>query len=333
MTDVLNPEQFPPPTLLRGRLPVKPPDERYPLKWAHEYMLGGPRPAVFPVDVTEGLINLGMMGNDQYGNCGACGEVHEEMVQAVAAQVPGPLPDSTLAVDRYNAYDGNQPPPGPGVNLPDYLHWCFQQGFIKAWCPVDHTNVSVCASLMGEGFGLYIGVNLTDNNETQFNNGQPFDPAGLQPDPQDGHCVIWNYMATASGPHKVGTWGKFQDATNDWITQCLVQNPNGEAYLIITTEAQLAKFEPQLLADLQAIGGGDSAPAPQPEPAPPPQPQPTPLPVPPAPPPPGPPPPTPTPSPGWIQRLEEMAQEEVDRIRAEADKIIAWVESIGGHIT
>jgi hypothetical protein len=166
------------------------------------------------------------------------------------------------------------------VNLPDYLHWLFQKGVIKGWAPVDHTNVASMAQLMAQGFRLYIGVNLTDNNENQFNAGQAFDPAGLQPNPNDGHCVLWAFQESANGPHKVATWGIWEVATHPWILECLVQNPNGEAYIMITTEEQLAKFEPQLVADLNAIGGGDNAvPAPAPAPAPSPSPSPTPPPA------------------------------------------------------
>ena len=70
----------------RGRLPAK----KLPLRYAHEY-LAVPLPApVYPIDVAGGIQNWGMLGNDQFGNCGVAGELHIEMSTAVGAGVPVP---------------------------------------------------------------------------------------------------------------------------------------------------------------------------------------------------------------------------------------------------
>ena len=141
--------------LLRGRLPQKQGADRFPLRWAHEY-LTTPLPApTYPVDVSEGIAAWGMCGNDQYGDCGAAGEYHAEMSTAAAAGVPVPATYASTAVDRYVAYTGVPTPPGPGVNLADYLLWCYQQGYIKAFAPVDHTNREQCDGIMQAGYGLY----------------------------------------------------------------------------------------------------------------------------------------------------------------------------------
>lgn len=261
------------PELLRGR---NKPVVKFPLKWGHEYLLEPLPPLAFPVDSTEGIVNLGGMGNGSptengvYGNCVPCSGVHIEMTTAVAANVSGPLPTSTLAITRYNAFDGNQPAPGPGCDMASYFLWCVKQGYLKAFAPLDHTNKSTMQAFIQAGFGIAIGVNLTDNNQTQFQNGQPFDPAGEQPDPEDGHAVVWAYSLTPTGPHKVGTWGVWWSVTDAWIETCLMQNPHGEAFLLVTTEEQLALFEPALLSDVQALGGigGEPAPAPAPNPGP-----------------------------------------------------------------
>jgi hypothetical protein len=288
-------------TLYRGR---NKPTVRLPLKWAHAYFVGDVPTAVFPIDVSEGIADFGMMGNDTYGNCGPCGEVHEEMTTAVAAKTAGPAPDSSLAVDRYVAYTGTSTPSGPGVDLASYLLWCFQKGYILAFAPVDQTNKASMQGFMQAGFGLYIGVNLSDQNEDQFNAGQPWTAAG-GPDPNDGHCVLWVGSASASGPHGVVTWGKVQPAEDDWINECLVANSDGEAFLVVTTEEQLASFDPALLADIKALGGTEAPPAPLTPPAPPPAP--APAPAPPAPPQP-PLPPAPSPPPGTVSWLRAMLE-------------------------
>jgi hypothetical protein len=135
----------------------------------------------------------------------------------------------------------------------------FKAGKIKAFAPVDLSNKESLFGLMAAGCGLYTGVNLTANNNDQFNNGQPFDPEGLQPDPQDGHCVDLIKSASITGPHWVITWGLAWEVTDEWLELCLLQNPNGEAFLVVTTEEQLALFEPSLVADCKALGGTTEA--------------------------------------------------------------------------
>ena len=243
---------------LRGR---NAPVVKFPLKWAHEYR-ATPLPApTFPIDVSEGITDFGMMGNDEYGNCGSCGEVHEEMTTAKAAGTTGPEPSSTEGVSRYVDYTGDKTPPGPGVDLASYLLWCVKKGYIKAFAPVDVSDKATMQGLMAAGYGLYIGVNLTDQNEDQFNNGTPWTSAG-GPDPNDGHCVLWVQSQAATGPHGVVTWGKVQPAEDDWIEQCLISNADGEAFLVVTTEEQLAEWDQSLLADVQALGGTEPAPEP-----------------------------------------------------------------------
>jgi hypothetical protein len=260
---------------LRGRLPKRPPEQRFALKWAHEYLAVELPAPNYPVNVTEGIVNLGMQGNDVWGDCVEAGEVHYEMTTSASAGSPfTPSPD--LAVQRAQQYAGfGTTPPGPGTDMPGYLHSLYQAGIILGWCPVDQTNRTTCVSLMALGFGLLIGVNLYDANESQFNSGQPFDVMpGQSPDPNDGHCVLWGSSQSATGPEGVGTWAVWWPTTEAWIESCLIQNPDGEAYLVITTEEQKAQFAPALFSDLDAIGGGDD-----PEPAPTP-PGPTPVPVP-----------------------------------------------------
>jgi hypothetical protein len=252
MSPLLNPDQFRV-AGLRGR---NNPVVKFPLKWAHEYVREGVSlTPSFPIDCTGGITNFGLMGNGDYGNCAFCGKVHLDMTTAAAAKVPGPGPNDTYAIIGYNQYDGNAPAPGPGCDLASVLLWWCKQGLIKAFAPVDLSDKATVLALMQHGNGLYIGVNLTDNNNTQFNNGQPFDPQGLAPDPNDGHCVVLIKSASPTGPHAVITWGAVQECTDAWLEACLLNNPTGEAYLVVTTEEQLALFEPALVADCEALGG------------------------------------------------------------------------------
>ena len=257
------------PTGLKGRLPQRAVGDRFNIQWAHQY-LASPLPSpTYPIDVTGGITDFGMMGNDNYGDCGAAGEVHGEMTTAVAAGVTGPAPDSPLALNRYTTYVGSTTPPGPGVVLADYLLWLYKNGYIKAFAPVDHTNKAQMDALMQVGFFLYVGVNLTDRDEQDFGAQPPVtwgSQGGTpQPNPNNGHCII-KVKADGHGTDGWVTWGAVQLSTEEW-TKAVVQ----EAWLVVTTEEQLAKFTPALLADINALGGtgGSQPPAPSPFPRPP----------------------------------------------------------------
>ncbi len=270
-----------PPRRPRGR---NRPVVKYPLRWAHEYFKAGVLPSPsFPIDCTEGITDLGMQGNGEWGDCVDAGEVHLERTTAAAAGSSfDPQPndgDGCLGVVRYKAQTGSTTPPGNGSDMASFLLWCVQQRIIKAFAPVDKSKKLLMQSIMQAGFGLLIGVDLTDENETEFNNGQPFNAGpGEQPDPADGHCVLWAFSQSPTGPHKVGTWAAWWDTTDSWIDDTLVNNADGEAFLLVTTEEQLAKFEPELLSDVEALHGtvGQDTPpiAPPPLPGPPPTPTP-----------------------------------------------------------
>jgi hypothetical protein len=289
---------------LQGRLHVKPVGERLNIAFAHQYLTAPLPTPTYPIDVTESISDFGMLANDVYGDCGPAAEVHAEMTTAKAAGTTSPPPDSPLALQRYEAFTGSSTPPGPGVNLADYLKWCFDQKYIKAFAPVDYTDRATCDGLMEVGFGLYVGVNLTDDAEQLFNAGEPWTVAnGEQPNPNDGHCIL---KVKSTGPtgelDGYVTWGQVQLATFGWTDACVE-----EAWLIVTTEEQLAMFSPSLLADIAALGGTGGTTEP---PAPPPTPVPVDPPAPPAPDPPVPTPPPPphtNPGPEWIAWLHSLA--------------------------
>lgn len=270
MTDVATPPQHG----RRGRLPRRPPELRFPLKWAHEYLLSFPTPT-FPIDRTEGIVNLGMQDNNNWGDCVEAAEVHGEMTTAVASGVsftPGP----DLALQRAQQYAGfGTTPPGPGTDMPSYYQTLYEAKLIIAWAPVDLSNLPACYALMAAGFGIQIGVELYTDNELQFDQGQPFDATGGL-DPSEGHAVLWAYSETATGPHKVGTWAIWEGTTHAWLEGACLTNPDGEGYLVVYTEEQAALFEPALLEDVQALSG--TGPIPAPPPAPPAPPTPTPVP-------------------------------------------------------
>lgn len=271
---------------LRGRLPVKPPAERFAIGYLSDY-LREPLPAPsYPVDVTGGIgdTDWGMCANgpdptcttypNGLADCGYAGRVHYGMAKAACyGETETPESSDALAAE-YLAYDHGQ---DVGVNLADVLLYWYQAGKIKAFAPVDHTDPAAVDSAMQTFKGVYVGVDLTDDANDLFNQGQPWTVAnGEQSDPQEGHCIL---KVKADGRTLDGyvTWGAMQSATRDWTAACLE-----EAWIAVMTEDEAAKIDmAALLADIEALHGTGPAPAPAPAPVPvPPIPQPAPQPAP-----------------------------------------------------
>lgn len=271
------------PTGLFGRLPRQ---KVFPLKFASEYLLGDPTAAAtYPIDVTEGITDFGMMGNDQWSDCVQVAEVHLEMTTGAAAGAEAPAADSPLALQRAQQFAGfGDTPPGPGTIINEYLHDLYVAGVILGWCPIDHTNEAEVDRITQEGIGVILGVDLFASNMSQFNAHQPLDADGNGPQLSMGHGVVLVKKVALGEAGSIITWAVVADVTPAWLQGALHQNTNGEAYLVITTEEQKAKFSAELFTDLDAIGGGD-APAeeptppevvPEPEPEDPPAPEPEP---------------------------------------------------------
>jgi hypothetical protein len=306
----------PRPSGLRGRQPKKNVADRFPLAFIHQYT--GPLPApAYPIDVSSGITAWGMLGNgpdptctthpNGVGDCGFAGRQHYRMAKAAYYGETETWETSNELVAEYLAYDHGQ---DAGVNIADVLLAWYKAGKILAFAPVDHTDPVQVDAAMQAFIGVLAGVNLTDDADERFQQGEEWTVAnGQQPDPNEGHCVV-KVKATGSKDTWL-TWGADQDSTTGWTRLCL-----DEAWVFISSEDEI---EPSALAmlraDIDALHGtGGQPPAPQP------------VPVPPAP---G---PQPAPGPGPLDLLDELA----NLIRAIAaddqrgiDEALAWLDAHG----
>jgi hypothetical protein len=200
-----------------------------------------------------------------------------------------------------------------GVDLGDWLLWLFShdiagapaapgEGNIEGFLVLNHDEADAALSL---GFGVVSGVNLNPQADAQVENGQIWDiGAGDEPDPDDGHAILYVVAESASGPNGWITWGQYQPSSYQWRQKCPQQ-----WFAVLTKElAEAAGFPyAQLVSDLFAAGGTvapvpvpvNPAPHAPPPPVDPPPPAPTPVPPNPAPhvPPPAPEPVPPVPIP------------------------------------
>lgn len=244
----------------RGRLPALP--KRLALKFVHEYA-ALPAPT-YPVDVTGGITDWGMLGNgpdptctvqpDGVGDCTFAGRQHYRMAKAARGHEVETWETSNQLVEEYLTYDRGV---DQGANIAKLLlHW-FGIGKILAFAPVDHTDRAKLDAALAAFTGVYCGVSLTDDADDLFANHQAWTVAdGQRPDPQDGHCIL---LVGADGRSLDDwvTWGAGQKSTTDWSAECVE-----EAWVIITQEdVDNHQIDIDALrGDIEALGGSVKAP-------------------------------------------------------------------------
>ena len=159
----------------RGRKPVKPPGQRFKINYLSGY-LQAPLPAPsYPVDVSAGITDWGMLGNgpdptctthpNGVGDCTFAGRQHYRMAKCAAEQETPVWETSDQLVAEYLAYDQGQ---DQGANIADLLLYWYQKGGIVAFAPLDHTNPAEVDAAMAAFHGAYVGVNRTDDASMLF---------------------------------------------------------------------------------------------------------------------------------------------------------------------
>jgi hypothetical protein len=244
---------------LRGRLPVKPPGQRFKIQYLTNYLTSPLPPPAYPIDVSGGIVDWQMLGNgpdptltvhngQPVGDCTFAGRQHLRMAKAAAAGATETWETTDELVTEYLKYDHGK---DEGANIADLLLYWYKAATIKAFAPVDHTDRATCDAVMAAFTGLYVGVNLTDDADALFGDGQAWTVAnGERPDPRDGHCIV-KVKADGNQVDTWVTWGALQESTRDWSAACV-----DEAWALVTTEDEAAKLNmTALLADIQALGG------------------------------------------------------------------------------
>jgi hypothetical protein len=243
----------------RGRRPVKPPGERFQINWLSGY-LRTPLPApTYPVDVSADITDWGMLGNGPdpactthpkgVGDCTFAGRQHYRMAKAAAWHESPTWETSNDLVAEYLAYDRGQ---DHGAVIADLLLSWYNAGKILAFAPLDHTRPQEVDSAMAAFHGAYVGVDLTPDADTLFEQGQPWTVAdGQQSDPAEGHCIV-KVGSDGSQFDTWVTWGALQRSTLQWTAACLQ-----EAWVIITQEDSAAANVDlaALKADIDALHG------------------------------------------------------------------------------
>lgn len=243
----------------RGRLPKKPPRERFDISYVSAYLREPLPPPSYPVNVSGAITDWGMLGNGPdptctshpkgVGDCTFAGRQHYRMAKAAAGKEAETWETSNQLVAEYLAYDHGK---DQGAQIADLLLYWYKAGAILAFAPVDHTNPAEVDSAMAAFHGVYAGVNLTDDADNLFEQGEPWTTAnGEKSDANDGHCIV--KVGADGGTFDTWvTWGAEQRSTVAWTAACL-----DEAWVIITQEDAAAGNlnMVQLRADIDALHG------------------------------------------------------------------------------
>jgi len=171
------------------------------------------------------------------------------MAKAAAGKETEKWEASDQLVTEYLAYNHGL---DQGANIADLLLYWYKAGTILAFAPVDHASPAAVDAAMAAFHGAYVGVNLTDDADQLFAQGQPWNTgSGQRPDPADGHCIL-KVGADGTDFDSWVTWGGVQRSTLEWTRECL-----DEAWVIITQEdAGAASLNiAALRADISALHG------------------------------------------------------------------------------
>lgn len=197
-------------------------------------------------DVSGGITDWGMLGNDQHSDCGAAAFQHGRMAksgQNVLNDNGQELPaDSQAATDytlaSYYAYGRSMGEPGQdpdqGVDNATWLKFLFDQKMIEGYAELNASDPDEVHMAMLNFNGVLIGCCLTDDAEQEFNDHQPWNiTPSDRPDANEGHDIyLVKYDANGE---TIVTWGADQECTVAW-EKGQAQAGDLEAWVFITAE-------------------------------------------------------------------------------------------------
>lgn len=245
--------------------------------------LGRIAPAEF--DSTKGLLDFGMLGNDQDSNCGPCAFEHTRMLKALLSVASGAptfepgfvAPTTANTESWYWAYGIAQgeagPQPDQGVDNATMLEYLFEVTSGKvptpagddfqlwAYCELDPTDINELKCGVVDFGAVLTGQCLPDSAESDFE-ADPQIPwtidAGDPADPHEGHDTAFaKYDATLGW---TVTWGGLQPFTMPTYFEGEDAAKAMDAWAFVTEEdVKAGKLTPAqfgaLVAQCKANGG------------------------------------------------------------------------------
>lgn len=214
------------------------------------------------------LSELGMLGNDQWGDCVFAGGYHAVDVYEFDGQARTTAFTSTQVLADYSTVTGfnpKKPSTDQGATLQEGLEFWNKTGFggykIDAFAQIDNTNVALVQACIAAFGVVYAGLNVPSSAMTQFDAGQPWAVVSRS-SIEGGHCVpLVSYDATSFG---CITWAAYQKMTTGFYTRYF-----DETWVPISTDWMMANGTTPAGMDtatanaqFQALTGSTAAPFP-----------------------------------------------------------------------
>ena len=166
-------------------------------------------------DYSTRVADYPMALNDQLGDCTIAGIIH--LLQLAYAEVEETFeyPGDDVVRETYLALTQGQ---DNGLVENAVLDTWMRQGMfstkIAAYAPVDISNQKEMTAAIYAFGGLYLGIEMPQEAEAQFEANQPWQITPESGEPVGGHCVV------ATGCNRFGmdiiTWGATESMTWEW---------------------------------------------------------------------------------------------------------------------
>lgn len=199
------------------------------------YYAAGPLPKAPASVPVPAVAEWGVLGNDQYGDCGVAGIEHGFMAAAADTGERETFPTDQETVQYYLTYtDGED----SGVVLSQFLAYVRRHGYyghkVSAYAPVGVHDVPVLKFAVNAYDFAYCGIAVTQAMMDAFGAGQPWTSATNAGEVLGGHCVP--AVAYDDQFLTVVTWGRTQQiAWPAW------HDMSDEAWAVLTGELAAAK--------------------------------------------------------------------------------------------
>lgn len=178
---------------------------------------------------------LGMLGNDEYGDCGPAATEHGRDFKALVEMVNGEpkftegfrYPHEAYTVWLYSQYltaMGSSLKIDPGVVNSEWLLFLYQaskqQDDVVAFAeePSSASAAQVLQDMI-DFRGMLVGVELDQFYNQEFNENVPFGTLSTTPDPSLGHDMYW--VGYSPQGWKFCTWGTYMEALPLWVVNCV----------------------------------------------------------------------------------------------------------------
>ncbi len=202
-----------------GRLPAERPVG---LKAIAEYGSLPPAPQVFEAAVPASF-SIGMLGNDQYGDCAFAGFVHANQAVAFLAGETPPVLTTDDVVSAYLEFAGGK---DTGCSLAQVLQALYNDGIldvdVDAYAPIDGGLPEVLQAIAAFGCA-YLGVNLPMNAQEQLESGL-WTISSMDDEIEGGHCIDAIGYSIDEQLVEIETWGQRIHATFDWLESYLEES-------------------------------------------------------------------------------------------------------------